>query len=256
VTGLAKLLDEARQQRSESFEARNLVEKIYEAYMEPDEVYRQKHSFAPSSLFYGSGTCAKRWFLSFRGGTFENKTTPLSVAGMKNGIDSHARIQAAMLKSGVASAIEVKVTNDDPPILGYIDAILVLSDESEALGEIKTTKHSNFEYRVRTNKISDYHVAQILPYMRIKKLDKAIVIYESKDTNELHPIAFNMTDEYNALTDSIFDWMRRVWQMHIDDIMPARSYRKGSKVCAGCPVEKLCNEKDGVVSVERLNYTL
>lgn len=256
MSGLTKAINEARAARNEAIGTRDLVEKIYAGYMDEDEVYRQKHSFAPSGLFYGSGTCAKRWFLSFRGGQFQNKSDPLAVAGMKNGIDSHARIQAAMLKSGVASAIEVKVTNEDPPILGYVDALLVLSDGTEPLGEIKTTKHKNFEYRRNTNKIADYHIAQILPYMRILKKDKAVVLYESKDTNELHPILFNLTPEYDELTDQIFDWCRNVWQLHLDDIMPARSFRRGSKVCAGCPVEKLCDQQDGKVVVERLNYTL
>lgn len=251
MSGLTRLLDEERYTRSKSVEGRRIVEKIFEGYVGEDEIWRQKSSFAPSGVFYGSGTCAKRWFLSFNGGIFESKADALSIAGMKNGIDSHARIQSAMLKSGVAKEIEVKLTLEDPPIYGYADAL-----DDDTVYEIKTTKHKNFEYRRNTNKIADYHLAQVLLYMYITGLNKGVVIYESKDTNEMHAIPFEMTDDYRALVKSILDWMMNVWAMYKEDVMPARSYRKGSKVCAGCPVEKLCDEKDGKVAMERLNYSL
>lgn len=252
---LSKILDEAKQAKNGTLEARVIVEKIYTGYLEEDEVWRQKRSFAPSSLFYQSGTCAKRWFLSFTGGNFESKTTALSIAGMRNGIDSHARIQAAMKKAGIAKDIEVKVIYDDPPIFGFADVILEHGGRIY-VGEIKTTTHKNFEYRRTTNKIADYHLAQMLIYMYVLEIDNGVVIYESKDTNELHAITFEMTDEYRNLVEEILAWMKKVYKLYKDGTMPKRSYRKGSKVCKGCPVEKLCDVEDGDIPVERLNFVL
>jgi hypothetical protein len=90
-------------------------------------------------------------------------------------------------------------------------------------------------------------------YMHILDIDKGVVIYESKDTNELHAITFEMTPQYQELVDNILLWCQEVYQMYKDDIMPKRSFRKGSKVCKGCPVEKACEEADGEVSVKRLS---
>lgn len=253
MSALSEMLEEAKENRTKAKDIQliEIIEKIYQGYLDEDNVWKVKKSFAPSGLVYGSGACAKRWFLSFGGYHHENKVEPLNVANMKNGINSHGRIQDAMLRSGVATEIERKVSFDSPPIFGFADAIL-FHDDLAFVCEIKTTKHSNFEYRRSTNKIAPYHLAQVLIYMVILAIDNGVVIYESKDTNELHAIRIEMTDEYREFVQSVFDWCSKVWNMYQDGVMPKRSFRKGSKVCRSCPVESLCEEADGSVKVERL----
>lgn len=252
MTALSKMLADAKQIREESGPASRLVEKIYEGYMEEDGAFKQKRSFAPSGLFYGSGACAKRWFISFKGANFESKAGALNYANMRNGTMSHERIQTAMLNAGVAVATETEVRLSSPPIFGFADA-LIHHEGHQYVGEIKTTGHQNFEYRRNTNKVADYHLAQVLIYMYVLEIDRGVVIYESKDTNELHAITFKMTPQYKELVESILEWCREVYQMYKDDIMPKRSFRKGSKICKGCPVEKACELEDGEVSVRRLS---
>lgn len=256
MTALSQLISEAKENKTRvtDVKAQEIVNKIYGGYLDEDNVWRVKKSFAPSGLVYGSGACAKRWVLSFQGYNHENKVEPLNAANMKNGIGSHARIQEAMTRSGVAVEIEKAVRSDDPRIFGFADAIIV-NDGITYVGEIKTTKHSNFEYRRNTNKIAEYHLVQVLLYMYILGINNGIVIYESKDTNELHAITITMTDEYKALVESVLDWCRKVWGLYEQGVVPARSFRKNSKVCKSCPVEARCNEVEGVLKVERLNIT-
>lgn len=254
MASLSSIIKEAEIARNKSLPSRKIIEAIYTGYLdEKDNSFRKKKSFAPSGLFYGSGACAKRWFLSFRGGMYDSKVAPLQAANMKNGIMSHTRIQEAMVKSGIAKEIERKVVLEDPPIFGYADAIL--DYDGDIVGEIKTTSHKNFEYRVSTNKIADYHLGQMLVYMYVLGIDKGIVIYESKDTQQLHGITFEMTPEYKKEIEGVLEWCRKVWKMSQEDIMPRRSFRPNSKVCKNCPVEARCDEADGGVKVERLPFS-
>jgi CRISPR/Cas system-associated exonuclease Cas4 (RecB family) len=252
---LSQLLSEAKEAKNLQLPSKEIIEKIYLGYLDDkDNSWKKKKSFAPSGLFYGSGACARRWYLSFDGGMYDSKTTPMQLANMKNGIKSHERIQEAMLKSGVATEVEIEVKLEDPPIFGFADAKIVHDDEY--VGEIKTTSHKNFEYRRNTNKIADYHLGQMLIYMYILGINKGIVIYESKDTNELHGITFEMTEEYREQVEGILEWCRKVWAMHQNEEMPARGFRKDSKVCKSCPVEERCDMIEGGIKVERLPFNI
>jgi len=92
---LTDILSEAKQARNTSLPAKDIVAKIYKGYMEEDS-WKQKKSFAPSGLFYGSGACSRRWVLSFKGNYYESKATPLEFARMKRGTASHGDIEEAM----------------------------------------------------------------------------------------------------------------------------------------------------------------
>jgi hypothetical protein len=254
-TALSKLLEETRVQKANRLPAKEIIAKIYSGYMDDQtSPQRQKRSFAPSGLFYGSGACAKRWYLSFHLGDYDSRVDPLQAAGLKNGIKSHERVQEAMLRSGVASEIEIKVVSSDPPIFGFADA-KIEHDGIVYVGEYKSTKHNNYEYRVSTNKIADYHLGQLLIYMYILGIDNGIVIYESKDTNEMHGITFEMTPEYREAIEGVLDWCREVWQMYENKTMPKRSFRAGSKVCQSCPVQARCDEKDGTIKMRKLPFS-
>lgn len=232
--------------------AEAIIQKIYEGYLPTEaEKVRQKRSFAPSGLFYGSGACGRKWVLSFQEGIHEDKSNPRQIANMKNGILAHGRIQDALRKSGIAVDIEREIRYDDPPIFGYADAVIEFM--KTYIGEIKTTSHANFEYRKLSGKIAAYHLGQVLIYMYIEKINDGIIIYESKDTNELFAITIEMTEEYLEWVEYVLDWCRNVWGLYESDIMPKRSFRAGSKVCAGCPVEKRCDAAEiGTTKVDRL----
>jgi hypothetical protein len=248
---LAAIISEAKQARSTSLPAKDIISEIYKGYIEEDS-WKQKKSFAPSGLFYGSGACSRRWVLSFQGNHYESKASPLDFARMKGGTKSHERIEDAIQKSGVARAIELELHNEDPPIHAYADAVIEY-DGITYVGEIKTTTHENFEYRRNTNKIADYHLGQILICMRLAKIDKGIIIYESTKTNELHGIIVEMTKEHSEYVDNVLQWCRDVWELYETETLPERSFRKGTKVCSKCPVEKACDDRPvGVGKMRKL----
>ena len=116
----------------------NLIEKINSGYIaNRGPKHQQKKTFAPSTIAYGHGECARYWYLAFEGGTFQDHADAFAGANMTNGTKSHERIQEAIEASGIMIDSEFKITYDDPPIFGYGDVMLDWEGE-ELLGEIKT----------------------------------------------------------------------------------------------------------------------
>lgn len=232
----------------------DLVKKIEEGYLIGREnSFKQKKSFSPSALMWGDGACPRRWWLAFTGGLWEDFATPRDVANMENGTLSHERIQDTMEKAGILHAKETKVSISDPPIFGYCDADIVW-DGQIIPAEIKTTKAEAFEYRQTQMKAAGYHMGQLLIYMFEKGADLGAVIYENKNTYELLIIPVEMTDERREWVEYALDWMRQVYKSYQDDTIPARKFRRNSKVCNGCPLQKACEEypDKGDVDIPRL----
>lgn len=261
MTALSQLIDSSRSARSISGMsdwAQALVNTITSGYSDTDR-FRQKTSFAPSGLFYGSGDCPRRWVLSFRGCLHESKTTPQNIMRMKKGIADHARIQEAMLSAGIVLDIEKEIIHEDPPIHAFVDAIVDFENEVVTV-EVKTTSMKNFEYRQKTNQVTAYHLGQLLMYMYLLDIKKGVIIYEATKADGevmLHAIPVNMTDEYEEQIERVLDWCRKIWKVYQDGRMPARGHREGSKICQGCPVEKACAENtEPTIKVQRLRIDL
>ena len=195
-----------------AFNVDGMIEKIQDGYI-VDRLpkFQQKKSFAPSSITYsdGQGVCARYWYIAFDGATFEDFSSPFSVANMDSGTLSHGRIQSAMAKSGVLKDSEFKLIHDDPPIFGYVDALMEWNDE-EIVGEIKTTNNDSFEYRKKVNKPKSDHIEQVLIYMKLLGKQKGLIIYENKNNHELLVFPVEVSDNYRAWVDYAFNWMRDV----------------------------------------------
>lgn len=223
---------------SESMQA--LVEKINSGYIaKRGPRHQQKKTFAPSTIAYGHGECARYWYLAFEGGTFEDNADAFAGANMTNGTKSHERIQQAMEDAGMLVDSEFKITYNDPPIFGYGDVILDWEGE-ELLGEIKTAMQEGFEYRKRTGKAKTGHLIQILIYMKILKKAKGVLIYENKNNHELLAIPVMVNDYYIKWVDQTFEWMRTVRKAWEDKLLPKKNYRSNSKICKSCPLAKVC----------------
>jgi len=201
--------------------------------------HQQKKTFAPSTIAYGHGECARYWYLAFEGGTFQDHADAFAGANMTNGTKSHERIQEAMAASGIMVDSEFKITNEDPPIFGYGDVILDWNGE-ELLGEIKTAMQEGFEYRKKTRKPKLGHVIQVLIYMKILKKTKAVLIYENKNNHELLAIPVILTEGYKKWIDNAFDWMREVRKAWENKTLPEKNYRSNSKICKTCPLAEVC----------------
>ena len=218
-----------------------LVAKIKEGYtINRVDKHTIKKTFAPSTIAYGHGECARYWYLAFDGQNFEDNADAYGAANMTAGTKSHERIQAAM--ANVPEFLidsEFKITYSDPPIFGYGDVMLNWQGEP-LLGEIKTMMNEGFEYRKAHMKPKTGHLIQLLIYMKILKKAKAVLIYENKNNHELLILPVEVNDHYRRWVDQAFDWMRTVRKAWVDRTIPKKNYRSNSKICKNCPIQKAC----------------
>ena len=230
-----------------------LIQKIESGYIaNRGPRHQKKKTFAPSTIAYGHGECARYWYLAFEGGTFEDNADAFAGANMTNGTLSHERIQKAMQDAGILKEAEFKITYADPPIFGYGDVILDWEGE-ELLGEIKTMMAEGFEYRKMHRKPKTGHLVQLLIYMKILQKRKAVLIYENKNNHELLVIPVQINDYYIKWVNQAFDWMRTVRKAWADKTLPQKVYRSNSKICKSCPLAKVCAEAGkGDVRIESL----
>ena len=231
-----------------------LIEKIESGYLvgrEPKFV--QKKTFSPSTLVYGNGACPRYWFLAWTGAEFEDDADAYAVANMGSGTDAHERIQTAIENAGIMVEKEKRIIASDPPIFGFADAI-VQWEEEQPVVEIKTMKEESFAYRKHA-KPPNYHLMQLIIYMKVLGKKLGVLLYENKNTHELHAITVEPTDEYKAWGEYAFDWMRKVRKSWEEGILPQKPYRSNSKVCKTCPIQKACSVADkGKVKIEPLEY--
>lgn len=253
-------MDKSDRPNPKSEDMDQLVSKIQSGYIAKRVTeHRQKKSFAPSTIAFGHGECARYWYLAFDGGDFEDHADAFAGANMTNGTKSHERIQQAIADSGILIDSEFKITYSDPPIFGYGDVMLDWNGE-ELLGEIKTSMQEGFEYRKKSRKAKPGHLIQVLIYMKILKKAKAVLIYENKNNHELIAIPIEVNDYYRKWVDDAFQWMRDVRKSWVDRVLPKKNYRSNSKICKTCPLAKVClSAGEGDVklkSLEPLNETL
>jgi len=230
-----------------------LVEKINSGYIaKRGPRHQQKKSFAPSTIAYGHGECARYWYLAFEGGTFEDYADPFAGANMTNGIKGHERIQQAIKDSGIMIEDEFKITYEDPPIFGFGDAMVEWEGE-ELLLEIKTAMQEGFEYRKKTRKPKTGHLIQLLIYMKILKKRKGVILYENKNNHELLAIPVEVNDYYIKWVDQTFEWMRTVRKAWEDKLLPKKNYRSNSKICKTCPLRAVCDQAgEGEIKINSL----
>ncbi len=225
----------------DSIDVAGLTEMIKNGYtINRIDKHTQKKTFAPSTIAYGHGECARYWYLAFDGQTFEDNADAYGAANMTAGTKSHERIQSAM--GNVPDFLidsEFKITYSDPPIFGYGDVMLNWQGEP-LLGEIKTMMNEGFEYRKAHMKPKTGHLIQLLIYMKILKKAKAVLIYENKNNHELLILPVEVNDHYRRWVDQAFDWMRTVRKAWVDRTIPKKNYRSNSKICKNCPIQKAC----------------
>ena len=233
------------------------IEKKIESFLDSDELiakirsgytinrvdkFTTKKTFAPSTIAFSHGECARYWYLAFEGGVFEDNADAYGGANMTAGTKSHERIQEAMGNvPGFLVDSEFKITSNDPPIFGYGDVILNWEGE-ELLGEIKTMPSEGFEYRKMHGKPKTGHLVQLIIYMKILKKERAVLIYENKNNHDLLILPVELNDYYKGWVNRAFDWMKEVRKAWEDKTLPEKNYRSNSKICKTCPLSKVCAE--------------
>lgn len=231
-----------------------IADKIHEGHIKEYDKSGpgKKYTFAPSKVVYGDGRCPRYWYLAFEGGNlFENKNDGISFANMNSGTDAHKRIEKSLSHTDILEVSESEIKYDDPPIYGKMDALLKINDEYIAM-ELKTAKDDIFHYHKQNNHATGYHIEQVLIYMKVLGLKYGAVVYENKNTYEICSIPVTVTQEHKDFIEYLFDWMKQVKKAFDEKQLPERGFRKNSKVCQSCPLEKVCDERgDGVIKIER-----
>lgn len=217
--------------------------------------HKQKKSFAPSGLGYGSGRCPRYWYYAFEGAEFDQRFRATDVRNMDNGIDTHERFQKALDEYGFVpqDKIESVAQLDDPPIFGYIDGIVEWDGVLWVI-EFKTSRNKWFDYR-KNSKAPSYHLIQILTYMYVTNIRQGMLIYENKETHQRCAIAIEWDEKYELYIQKLFGWMRLVYRTVVTEgKKPKRGFSKSSSECKDCPVKAVCwgDEEEGELKLKNL----
>jgi len=207
-----------------------------------DKAFKKKETFSPSTVGYGHGNCARYWYIAFEGAEFTDTFTSQGLANMENGTLAHKRIDGYLEGTGRLVESEVEVKSEDPPIRGYIDAILNWNGE-KVIGEVKTAKQEVYDQRRASMKPSSNHLLQLLIYMKLTKSRQGVFIYENKNTQELCLIPITVNAKYIEIIDELFAWLRETRAAWEQKSLPNRAFTKSKPACKGCPVFDTCWNK-------------
>ena len=211
---------------------------LLESVMGRENKHTQKKSFAPSSLGY-SGSCPRYWYYAFNGAEFEYENDGPSIANMDAGTAAGQRLANLLEKAGILVEAETPVEHSDPPIFGYMDALVNWKGERVPI-EIKTTKTETFQTRVQKGAVPGYQLVQLLIYMYVLGYERGFFLTENKNTHELFILPIRMTDENRKLVEDVFEWMRKVKDNANNGDLPTRPFTKSSFQCKGCAVKNTC----------------
>jgi CRISPR/Cas system-associated exonuclease Cas4 (RecB family) len=238
----------------EKINTKELIEKIESGYtVNRTTEFKKKKTFSPSALVYGNGACPRYWFLAFSGAEFSDDADAYAVANMASGTDAHERIQTAIENAGIMVEKEKRIVSQDPPIFGFADAVIQW-EEDQPVVEIKTMREESFAYR-RHAKPPSYHLMQLIIYMKVLGKKMGVLLYESKNSHELHAIPVEVNDNYKNWVDYAFNWMRKVRAQWESGEIPQKPYRSNSKVCKSCPVAAACAiAEKGKTKLDPLEY--
>jgi len=211
-----------------------------------------KKSFSPSTIGYGHGNCPRYWYMAFSGAVFIDDNDSIAVANMAQGTQAHERLQNLIKTMPNFVAEEEEITNEYPPIRGFIDLIMEYDGET-VIGEIKTAKQEVWDTRQSEMKSSANHMLQLLTYMKLKNAKEGFFIYENKNTQQLLVIPVQMNERNKKIIDDTFTWLCEVWDNFKDGDLPMRPFTKTQSACKYCPVKKECWGKTaefGTVQIE------
>ena len=218
---------------------------------------RVKQSYAPSSIGYGKATCARYWYLAFEGKYVfdESGTDNKALANMTNGTEVHARLNKVFEDSGALVESEMELRMDDPPVFGFIDAILNVDDEHVVI-EVKSAKSEMFNNYLIKQKGAAYHMYQILLYLKGTGLKNGALVYENKNDQSILTIPVSMNEYNEKAIEEALEWMRMVrknWEDGKDGVnLPKRPWTQKNVKCKQCPLFDECwnNLPEGTVEIK------
>lgn len=245
-----------KETKSNWFSGKEFVKRLEQGYLKPfsETKFTTKKTFAPSTLAWNQGECPRYWYIAFEGADFvPDEKDAKAIANMQHGTVSHDRIQKAFGESDINIDVEVKIRNEDPPIFGYADGIMEWAGDDNVVLEIKTCREEAFARIKSSGTPRKYHLFQVLLYMKIRKASKGVLLYESKNANELLAFPVDLTPEYIDYFDYLWGWLREVRGAWENKQLPEKNYRSNSRVCKSCPVKSTCDTLgDGTIKIKSL----
>lgn len=246
--------------RTSEIDVSAIEQAINEGYekLRREPKFNKKASFAPSTIAYGHGTCARYWKYAFDGGVITDENSAESIATMSNGTDAGIRIANALERAGILVEAEREAKIEDPPIRGFIDAIIQLpGDDEQMVGEVKTTRQEAFTFRQTSMKPAPYHNYQILIYLYATGLNRGFFIYENRNDQTMLLIPVVMNDRNKQILENMFTWLKQVYSAYNDGELPLRpkGWTIRNKNCRNCPFFKTCweeKEDKGTVDIPKM----
>ena len=123
------------------------------------------------------------------------------------GHDTHERLQRYLEQSGVLLQAEVPIENADYEIKGHTDGIIEINGIKGIL-EIKSINSSGF-YSLYSPK--EDHLIQVNVYMFCTGIERAVLLYECKDNQELKEFYVKLDA---GILNPILNKIRTVQQMN------------------------------------------
>jgi len=236
------------------FDHNEFAKEIEQSYLKQrrNNAEQKKTTFSPSTVGYGHGNCPRYWYIAFTGAEFNDTFTAQGIANMENGTAAHDRIQKILKGTGRLKNVEVEVTYDDPPIRGFVDAVLEW-EGTPVVAEIKTAKQEVYAIRQASMKPSSNHLLQLLIYMKILKVAQGVFIYENKNDQELCFIPVQVNERNIKIIEDLFAWLREVRAAYENETLPEKVSTKSTPMCKNCPVKDTCWNKldDGLIRIEK-----
>lgn len=202
----------------------------------------ENDGFHPSSLGISHGKCARRAVYLMQGVAKGGDIPPRLQRIFDNGHAVHARLQGYMEAMDIEMESEVKVATEEPPIRGHCDGVMLWNGVRYAV-EIKSCNDNVFVNRVKFKKPKDEHVQQVNIYAHALGIEKILVIYENKDTQEL--LVYEIDTDHVKAQKQIDKWHAQ-WLCLKDGELPKRPYKPASPTCAQCDLKDYCFTDDTV----------
>lgn len=207
------------------------IEEYLESTIKPR--YKKSTGFAPSE----SNTCARFWWYKFTGVEFPVSHNARSERIFSVGNSMHERYQKYFDDMGVLVEAEMPLPQREgcPPVSGFIDAVIKWGDD-DVVVELKSIKHEGFLMRKTYKKPTEDHYRQIQWYMHYTGIEKGIVLYECKNTQEILVFKIRYDKEFCEKLVKKYD---KLYKKAIGD-KPNRPYGRSSQKCQYCKLLTVC----------------
>lgn len=197
-----------------------------------DKKWKKTEAFYPSN----SSTCKRYQVLLFQGAEAEPKVDGRGMKIFGNGDDVHSRWAGYFKDMGILVETEKKIKINDPvPISGSADGIINWG--GEIVYEMKSMNTERFAYRQLYKKPDDDTYRQIQFYLYALEMEKGIVIYENKNTQEYLIFLVERNDEF---LKKEFKKREKIWDVFQSGETPKRPYKRESTNCQRCELETYC----------------